>query len=402
MQNWLPPFWALIGTAIAVLKIGVLSYWTESHYGGTGAAIGGTLLIGSLPGLIRRPSFRSGVPGAIGVALLANSRPFEGLLLTVLCLGYAGWQIIRQSSASTLWISALSRSIAGPLLIVMLPVGAWMAFYNLRVTGSALVMPYLAHERQYAAASAFPWVKPGVLPPYRHEVLRQFWDWDMKRKTLQRDNFLLTRLPSFASIGRFYLGIALFVPILVCAPGIVKSRRTRLAFWLAILFLAGLALEVEFIPHYAAPVAVLFYIVAAGALRTLRYWRPRRLWIAQVCYGIALTGIAVQSTAALFQPEHRFLYDRRGFQAERARILEFLDRLPGKQLVIVRYGPNHDVHQEWVYNRADIDDSAIVWARSMGREKDLVLLSYFKDRRVWLLDENGQALISSYRAPITN
>jgi bifunctional DNA-binding transcriptional regulator/antitoxin component of YhaV-PrlF toxin-antitoxin module len=104
----------------------------------------------------------------------------------------------------------------------------------------------------------------------------------------------------------------------------------------------------------------------------------------------------------LFQPEHRFLYDRRGFQAERARILEFLDRLPGKQLVIVRYGPNHDVHQEWVYNRADIDDSAIVWARSMGREKDLVLLSYFKDRRVWLLDENGQALISSYRAPITN
>jgi hypothetical protein len=83
LQNWLPPVWAFLGTVIAVLKIGILSYWSESYWGGTVAAIGGGLLIGSLSGLIRRPGIRSGLPAAIGIALLANSRPFEGLWLLV-------------------------------------------------------------------------------------------------------------------------------------------------------------------------------------------------------------------------------------------------------------------------------------------------------------------------------
>src|ERR1700733_7138696 len=41
LQNWLPPFWAMVGTVLAILKIGILSYWSESYWGGTGAAIGG-------------------------------------------------------------------------------------------------------------------------------------------------------------------------------------------------------------------------------------------------------------------------------------------------------------------------------------------------------------------------
>jgi hypothetical protein len=396
LQRWMPPLWALIATALAILKIGILSYWSESYWGGTGAAIGGTLLIGSLPGIIRRPTFLRGIPAAVGIALLANSRPFEGLLLTLLCLSYAAWEIIRRSKTSGDSLRKLSRGIVAPLLLVMIPVGAWMAFYNFRVTGSALVMPYLAHERQYAAASAFFWIKPHSLPVYRHEVIRQFWLWDLNRKTLQREQFLLTRLPSFASLEKFYFGIPLFLLIVACAPAMVKHRRTRAAFWLATLFLAGVGLNLEFIPHYAAPGIVLFYVVAAGAFRTLRHWRPKRAWIASVAYGASLVGVTGLLTADTFRPEHRLLYDKRDFQAERTPILQFLKVLPGKQLVFVRYGPDHDVHHEWVYNRADIEGSTVVWARSMGRDKDRALISYFKDRRVWLLDENGPARIGPY------
>jgi hypothetical protein len=398
IQNWLPPYWALIGATLAVLKIGILSYWSESYWGGTGAAIGGTLLVGSLPALIRRPDVRSGLPAAIGIALLANSRPFEGLLLTLLCLGYAAWLIIRRAASPAVWFQQMSRGVAVPLVIVMVPVGAWMAFYNLRVTGNALLMPYVAHERQYAAASAFFWVK-SARPVYRHEALRQFWeDWDLQRKAFLREHFFLTRLPSFASIENFYLGVPLFLVILACSPAIVKSRRTRAAFWLLVLFLAGLGVNLEFVPHYAAPATVLFYIVAAGAFRCLRHWRPRRAWIGSAVYAAALLGIAVQLAAGAFRPEHRFLFDKRDFQAEHARIRGFLSALPGKQLVFVRYGPQHDIHSEWVYNRADIDGSAVVWARSMGRDKDSALISYFGDRRVWVLDENGAARISPYDA----
>jgi hypothetical protein len=397
MQNWLPPFWALIGTTIAVLKIGILSYWTESYWGGTGAAIGGALLIGSLPALIRRPSCFRGIPAAIGVALLANSRPFEGLVLTFFCLGYAGWQIVQRTPIGLNCFRRVGRSVIAPLIIVMVPVGAWMAFYNYRVTGSALLMPYVAHERQYVVTSQFFWESLRAVPTYRHEALRRVWlDWELTRRIYQRKHYLLTRFLYFGWLEQVYLGILVGILIVGCAPALAKGNRTRAAFWLGILFLAVVCVELEFLPHYAAPGTVLFYIAAAGALRRLRHWRPRRPWVSSAVYAGALLGVTLQLTVGLSWPQHGFLFDKRGFQAERARILKFLNGAPGRQLVFVRYGPSHDINSEWVYNRADIDRSVIVWARSMGPEKDQALISYFKDRHVWLLEENGGARISSY------
>ncbi len=398
LRNWLPPFWAFLGTALAVLKIGILSYWSESYWGGTGAAIGGALLIGSLPALIRRPTWLRGMPAAIGIAMLANSRPFEGFLLTMLCLGYAAWQIIRRATSPAVWLRNLSRGIAVPLIIVMVPVGSWMAYYNFRATGSPVRMPWAVYEQQYAASpTLFWWTPPRTSVVYRHEAFRKlFLGWELKRKIVQREHFLLTRFLFLGNIEKFYLGILLLIVIVACAPALVKSGRACPAFWLAVAFLFVLGTELEPVPHYAAPATVLFYIVAAAALRSLRHWRTGRPWVAPAVYGIVLIVITAQLSLALFQPEHRFLYDKRDFQVERSRILAFLSDMPGQQLVFVRYGPKHDVNHEWVYNRADIDGSTVVWARSMGRDKDRALISYFRNRRVWVLDENGPARIAPY------
>lgn len=71
---------------------------------------------------------------------------------------------------------------------------------------------------------------------------------------------------------------------------------------------------------------------------------------------------------------------------QRARILKQLESIEGRQLVIVRYGPSHDPADEWVYNEADIGAARVVWAREMDTQNDSGLLSYFEDRRVWLLE----------------
>src|SRR5947199_3517384 len=66
---------------------------------------------------------------------------------------------------------------------------------------------------------------------------------------------------------------------------------------------------------------------------------------------------------------------------ERAAVEKQLENLPGGQLAIVRYRPDHDTYGEWIYNNADIDGSKVVWAHDMDGARNMRLLQYYKGRR---------------------
>jgi hypothetical protein len=70
---------------------------------------------------------------------------------------------------------------------------------------------------------------------------------------------------------------------------------------------------------------------------------------------------------------------------DRAQIARQLSGLPGDHLVIVEYAPEHNEHQEWVYNDADIDHAKVIWAREIPGRDLQPLLSYFADRKVWMV-----------------
>ncbi|HTA71596.1 MAG TPA: hypothetical protein VK776_25100, partial [Bryobacteraceae bacterium] len=83
-------------------------------------------------------------------------------------------------------------------------------------------------------------------------------------------------------------------------------------------------------------------------------------------------------------------------QAKHASIAERLERVPGRHLVLVHYGSRHDMYEELVFNRADIGRSRIVWAHSLGPEKDRCLIDHFSDRHAWLLEDDGDLKLGAY------
>jgi hypothetical protein len=75
-----------------------------------------------------------------------------------------------------------------------------------------------------------------------------------------------------------------------------------------------------------------------------------------------------------------------GNPGRRIMVNRQLAAMPGQLLVFVRYSPRHIFQDEWVYNRADIDASRIVWARDLGEPENAKLRAYYSGRVVMLLE----------------
>ncbi len=105
--------------------------------------------------------------------------------------------------------------------------------------------------------------------------------------------------------------------------------------------------------------------------------------------GIALAaGVVLCSSLGLIQDSLVFPA-RDAFSQERASIQRELESKEGSHVVLVRYAENHPPVQEWVYNRADIDASKVVWAREMSDRENQQLFDYFKGRSFWLLEPDA-------------
>jgi hypothetical protein len=184
----------------------------------------------------------------------------------------------------------------------------------------------------------------------------------------------------------FYIGPALTIP-LFALPWAWHDLRMR---WLVIaggISMAGSTLSTYFLVHYAAPLTAIILGILLQCLRYLRVWRwdgmPVGMFLARsiVLVCVLMVPIQVVTLYAFVksaEPPSGML---------RAELLSKLSRLPGPQLVIVRYRPDHPaLGNEWVDNEADIDNSKVIWARDMGPEENQELLQYYGNRQVWLAE----------------
>lgn len=396
LYAWLPPAWALAGGLLFAVRLGVFSYWATSYWGGAVAMLGGALLLGAVPRLLRRPRVAAALALAAGLALLANSRPFEGLVAALPAAAVLVAAALRAVRAGGSERGAWAR-VGGAVALALALLAAGMAHYNRRVTGSALTLPQQVSWGEYRAASQFVWAAPPAVPAYRHAALRDFYLWERRQHVESRTaGGYLARLGGHGwGFLSFFFGPALLVP-LVMLPRVARDRAAWPLLATTGLVVLALAQEVWFFPHYAAPITAAVWALLVLSLRALAgaRWRGRPVGLALARSVAAIVLVMAVARTALGRRLDDYTdrgpptlwYSGGAGHPARAALQRRLEALPGDHLVLVRYGPQHAVHREWVYNGADLDGSRVVWARDMGAAANAGLLEHYRSRRVWLLE----------------
>jgi hypothetical protein len=407
LQAWLPPTWALLGGFVAILHLGLFSYWINTyHAAGTITALGGALILGALPRFKKHPRHRYSLLMGIGVVLIALARPYEGVLLCLpvgLALGH--WLAFGKNRPSP---AAAFRLLTPPLALVVAAV-AWLGYYDYRAFGSPFTLPYTVNRATYGIAPYYVWQSKRPEPAYRHESMRLFYESeiDFYNRIHNPYRFIPYTLLKVGMGILFFAGTALLIP-LIMTRRVLIDRRVRFLVLCLLILMAGMVIEIFLLPHYLAAFTAVFYALGLQAMRHLRVWKLdgkpvglawSRMMIA-LCIGMAglrLCAGPMHISIEKWPPFHWNVvwYGPGHFGVERQQVENNLDKQPGKQLVFVRYLKDHNVLDEWVANAPEIDTSKIIWAREMDAASNLELTRHYSDRSVWLVQRGEDSVTLS-------
>ncbi len=387
LQPLIRPRYALLAGLYCALKYGMFTNTGDSYWGGSVAALGAALALGAFIRLVRsrRPAY---IPVlVIGIALLANSRPFEGFLFTIpLAVAFVYW----------IYRTRLFVRVLVPTTALLAVLALAMAYYNYRSTGSVRTMPYVANFEQYHFVQPFLGMKELPEPPYRHyQMARLYEKWEGEPGKLATT----TSGIEFLTENKFnYYYTEHFAPLIILAMvGLcyaLWSRRHLLLVATLLFVVLGLFVVVWWpLSSYPAPLLVSFYGLAFLGLRYVRALRLRRrrfglYWSRALVVVLALMSLLWWHDRFQDGKRSRWWYPAE-FNIERQRIIHQLEREGGRHLLIVKYSQFHESYQEWVYNPPDLEHARVLFARSMGNREDCRLVNYYAPRKIWFLYPDG-------------
>ncbi|MGH7179714.1 MAG: hypothetical protein ACREJC_20225 [Tepidisphaeraceae bacterium] len=375
LRAYFAPRWALLGGMLAAIHA-TTQWYVTSYWGGGVGVIGGALVGGACARAVRLPSVKLGVVLGLGLAILANSRPFEGLILAGIVIPvmlFRGRQ------------TAVVVRLLLPAGAVLVPTFTFMGYYNWRVTGDALTLPYALHARQYMSAPLFYWQPPPDPIVYRHDELREFFLSD-ELKTYRSSATFRGFLRHSGDQTRMLLleylhPLTLAIPLAAGVFAARNNRGARAALAVCVL-LPGIHLLVTpwMRVQYMAPGAGFFFVLVVAGLRNLCATSLSRTRFGRIVACATLVTLIVSPLPRAITLNE---LGHRAPAVHRARLIEQLSARGGKFLVLVDEIPGRLGGFEWVFNGADLEDAGVIFARSMNPHADRALFERYSQRNLW-------------------
>jgi hypothetical protein len=169
-------------------------------------------------------------------------------------------------------------------------------------------------------------------------------------------------------------------------PFVLFDRKMRLPLVIFLAVTAGFLSIIWSMPHYAAPATCVIFLLLVQAIRHLRTVNVRRRPVGAALSRAVVVLLLVDTAIAAAHGACDPLWWACHGDPSRVAIAEKLSHTPGKHLVIVRYPQDYNVHDDWVFNGAEIDGAKILWARETNTQQNERLFAYFKDRQIWLIE----------------
>ena len=381
LRGWMPARWALFGVLLAALRFSIASYWVNAYHGGFVPAAGGALVFGAYARLHRRASLVDGAALGVGLAILATTRPFEGVAFALPLLAALTWHY-RARFVPLVKLAAPALALSGLALF-------GLGVYLKHVTGSPFVTAYQISQKTYGWPVALAWTPPPHIEN-RHLEMANYYTYEVGEHSKVADpiNFIEYFVMHVAEYWRFFFGPVLTIPLLMLGP---VWRRKKMLFAGAAGAIAAIMLEGAASPHYLAPAAVALIAILVECCRHLQAARIRILPLLPATMLLVLT-LRIGAKQAGLPYTQKLNFQTWCCRVEgdqnKPRITVELAKTPGNHLVFVKPKTDPNNLYQWIYNGADLASSRFVWARDLGDAENAQLAASMTGRTVWMVDPN--------------
>jgi len=464
LQGWMLSEWALLGGVLVLSRLGLFSYWVNSYWGGAVAMAGAALVLGALARVFDFQRARDVLIFGLGTGILATSRPVEGFIFCIpLAIAVLWWTLlqekhVRQARAKRVLLPLVgflacvvgflgyynSRVTGSPVIFphfieqrayFTTPVFLWQHakppisyanpqfadFYN-------NFMPSLYHTSWPDAEGQLSWkstefwqffLGPALSIPF----LALPWLLGESRIRLLLFQVLLSGLGLWVVVfyhAHYAAPIAATVYLLMML-GMHRMRGwrfrgsaigiglTRLVVLFSLLtgpayFIRSVIPSSNSLVEWLHLHHVLILAISVFAVVILRFVSLHiagQYWAFSTCEMLLLAAVILQVCFIqrnLYSDNYPFVDDLN--EPFRKPVEQSLAAMPGQHLVLVRYSKNHNSGEEYVYNDADIDHAKTVWAREIPGMDLTPLLTYFRNRDVWVFEpDEDDSSVSPYSPP---